>query len=80
MSELVRLVECSDECLFFEVRSASRDLVHCVYFDLDNGWFCSCEDFMFRRRFCKHMGLCLEYFRGFCGVMSEDFVWRGLDG
>lgn len=58
----VSIVESTDEMIHFEVRSESRpDIIHDVYFDLDHGYFCSCENYHFRKVECKHMRLVKEY-------------------
>ncbi len=28
---------------------------HVVSFDIEGGWFCTCSDFLFRHRECKHI-------------------------
>ena len=47
------------EGMIFEIEGDSG-YVHLVSFDRENGWFCSCEDYGFRKRFCKHMKACAE--------------------
>lgn len=81
MKSYVYLKESSDETLIFEVRSDSRKRgeTHDVYFDKDNGWVCTCEDYYYRRRFCKHMRMAQDYYKSFIEFMNSDFVWRKRD-
>ena len=72
----VTLVGGTDETLFFEVKSSSRDITHDVYFDIDNGWFCTCENYYFRKCFCKHMKMARDYYLSFHKVMGEDIFIR----
>ena len=66
----------TDETLVFEVRSKSRNITHDVYFDIDNGWVCTCEQYYYRRKPCKHMKLAQEYYKRFYEIMNEEFVFQ----
>ena len=57
----IKLVSATDETLTFEVTSSSRNQVHEVYFDTDNGWVCSCEHHYYRKAECKHIKACKEW-------------------
>lgn len=53
----------TDETLFFEVPSQSNpDVVYDTWYDKFSKWICSCPDYYFRKRFCKHMKACAELF------------------
>lgn len=55
------LLESNDETLFFEVESESRQgLTFQVMHDKDHHWLCTCEQYYFRKVFCKHMRECAE--------------------
>ena len=47
--------------IMFDVPSSSRDEVHLVNYDREDGWWCSCEDYTYRKRFCKHMKEAFDY-------------------
>lgn len=51
----VKLVTATDETLTFSVSSHSRPENHYVDIDIDNGWFCTCEQYYYRKVECKHM-------------------------
>ena len=49
-----------DETLFFEVHSSNGDEYYDTWYDVDHKWICSCPDYYYRKRFCKHMKACAE--------------------
>ena len=56
-----RLLESNDETLFFEVPSESTpEVSYDVMYDVDHHWLCTCPDYYYRKRFCKHMKACAE--------------------
>ena len=55
-----RLLESTDETLFFEVLSSDRSHWYDVMYDKFHHWLCTCPDYYFRRHFCKHMKACAE--------------------
>ena len=69
--DYVHLKESTDETLVFEVSSSSRDITHDVCYDKDNGWICSCEQYYYRKRFCKHMKLAQEHYKSFYEIMDD---------
>lgn len=44
-----------EEGICFKIPSHSRDEYQYVSWDKDNGWYCTCENYQYRKRFCKHM-------------------------
>lgn len=51
----------TDETLFFEVPSESRpDITFSVMYDVDHHWLCTCEQYYYRKVFCKHMKACAD--------------------
>ena len=45
----------NNQYIIFEVESHSRDLNHEVIFNRRTGeWSCTCEDYWYRKRACKH--------------------------
>ena len=54
------LLESNDETLFFEVESESRPITFQVMHDKDHHWLCTCEQYYFRKVFCKHMKVCAD--------------------
>lgn len=45
----------------FEVDSDSRNLKHEIIFNrITREWSCTCEDFFYRKRMCKHTRQCKE--------------------
>ncbi|MBQ6219944.1 MAG: hypothetical protein IJH63_00755 [Methanobrevibacter sp.] len=58
----VKLTTATDTTLYFEVTSTSRpDETHNVYFDVHDGWMCSCEHHFFRKVECKHIQACKDW-------------------
>lgn len=54
-------LESNDETSFFEVESESRPgLTFQVMYDVDHHWLCTCEQYYYRKVFCKHMKACAE--------------------
>lgn len=46
----------NDETRFWEVESMSRPgLFFDVMYDVDHHWLCTCEQYYYRKVFCKHM-------------------------
>ena len=55
------LLESNDETSFFEVESESRPgVTFQVMHDVDHHWLCTCEQYYYRKTFCKHMKACAE--------------------
>lgn len=55
------LTEATDETLFFEVESSSRPgLIFDTWYDKDHHWICTCEQYFYRKVYCKHMRQCAE--------------------
>lgn len=55
------LLESNDETYFFEVESESRPGVKFqVMHDVDHHWICTCEQYYYRKVFCKHMAACAD--------------------
>lgn len=55
-----RLLESNDETLFLEVLSTDGSTLYDVMYDKFHHWICTCPDYYFRKRFCKHMRECAE--------------------
>ena len=72
----IHLTESTDETLTFEVKSESRNEIHNVYFDINNGWLCTCEQYYYRHKPCKHMRQAQEYYKRFYKLMATDFVYQ----
>ena len=49
-------LEGNDETRFWEVESLSRPgLKFQVMYDVDHHWLCTCEQYYYRKVYCKHM-------------------------
>ncbi len=56
-----RLLESNDETLFFEVPSESTPgVVYDVLYDKDHHWLCTCPQYYYRKKYCKHMRVCAD--------------------
>ena len=76
----VRIVESTDEMIHFEVRSESRpDEIHDVYFDIDHGYYCSCENYHFRKVECKHMRAVKEYMNQLNQLMQMGKTFQEIN-
>ena len=73
MKSIVLLESGHDETLVFQVRSSQKKgKTHNVYVDVDHGFVCTCEDYYFRHRFCKHMQYVCEYWEKFHEAMEKQ--------
>jgi hypothetical protein len=52
-----KLIFSDHEGEIFEIQGDSG-YTHTTAFDRDGGWWCTCEDYFFRKRFCKHVDAC----------------------
>lgn len=57
---MIRLLESNDETLFMEVLSSDGVHWYDVMYDKFHHWLCTCPDYYYRKRFCKHMRACAE--------------------
>lgn len=65
--------------VIFNVVSSSREWVYNTTYDTVNGWFCTCEDYQYRKKYCKHMKKCKEYYQKAYGVELPETVWNSED-
>ena len=61
---MIKLICATDESIEFEITSSSRDTTHNVYWDVNNGWVCTCEHCHYRKVECKHIQACKDYLTG----------------
>ena len=58
----MNITEITNNYIIFEVESHSRELTHTVIFNrLTGEWSCTCEDYWYRKRQCKHMKECKKF-------------------
>ena len=75
----VSIVDSTDMLIHFEVRSETRpDIIHDVYFDLDHGYYCSCEQYQFRKVECKHMRAVKEYMNQLNNLMQKGQTFEKI--
>jgi len=56
-------VEVADkEGYIFRVHGSHGD-IYMVGYDYDDGWYCPCPDYQFRKHECKHIRACKELLR-----------------
>ena len=72
MKPPVKLLESTDETLFFEVLSSDGEKWYDVMYDVDHHWLCTCPQYYFRKKFCKHMKACAEMLGIKDEVVFED--------
>lgn len=53
-------IEVADKEGFIFRVSGSKGDIYIVGYDYDDGWFCPCPDYHFRKRECKHIKACKE--------------------
>ena len=74
MSSSIVLESFHSDTLFFEVESTSRrGIVFDVWIDKTNYWLCSCEQYYYRRKFCKHMKMVRDHFDKYLRDEFPDF-------
>lgn len=60
ISPIFAEVEIADkEGFIFRVVGSTGD-IYIVGYDYDDGWFCPCPDYQFRKHECKHIRACKE--------------------
>ena len=59
--KIVDILYADDEWINFRVKSDSRNEYQYVCYDELQGWTCTCEDYYYRRSFCKHMRKAKDY-------------------
>ena len=47
--------------IFFVESERDETIIYTVAVDYYDGWFCTCEDYQFRKHKCKHIKLCSRY-------------------
>lgn len=55
MTPQVKPLPSNDETQFWEVTSSDGEKRYGVMYDKDSHWICTCPDYYYRKRFCKHM-------------------------
>ena len=76
----VDILYADEDWINFRVKSDSSEEYQYVCYDGDDGWICTCEDFYYRRNFCKHMKRAREYLDLLNGrVQKCDVVFKGRD-
>ena len=75
----VSIIDSTDTTIHFEVTSQSRpDIIHDVYFDIHNGYYCSCEQYHYRKVECKHMRLVKEYMNQLNHLMQTGKTYQQI--
>lgn len=78
MSDYIELILSDDGGLVFHVDSSSSDFTHTVSYDYNDGWWCTCEQYTYRRCFCKHMQKAKKHAE-LEGFVTGDEVFMGLE-
>lgn len=55
MNKKIQIDFAENDWVYFKIPSSSRDEYQYVSWDKENGWNCTCEDYQFRKNYCKHM-------------------------
>ena len=66
-----------DEDVITSVRSDSSDFIHTTAWNSNLGWWCTCEDYYYRKRFCKHMKQAKDYVTE-KGLIVNEVVFKGF--
>ena len=78
MSEgpVVEILHSDNEGVIFNIKSFSSNDFHTVAYDYADGWICTCEQYQYRKKFCKHMEACADYAEsnGICIVDRDVFT------
>lgn len=53
-------IELSDKDGFIFRVTGSKGDIYYVGFDYEDGWYCPCPDYMFRKHECKHIRACKQ--------------------
>ena len=49
--------------IFFIESESQKDLTYTIAVDYDDGWYCTCDDYKFRKHKCKHIQYSEEYIK-----------------
>ena len=78
MDKEIDILYADKEWVYFRVKSDSRDEYQYVSYDKFDGWNCTCENYFFRKRFCKHMSRAKDFLDNLNRqVQSNDMVFKG---
>ena len=78
MNNNITIKSCTDEYIAFNVKSTSRDLTHEVIFNRRTGeWSCTCEDYWYRKRACKHTRMCKSLINALVFEVSSSKAYVG---
>ena len=51
--------------IFTKQSERDKSLIYIIAVDEIDGWYCTCDDYKFRKRKCKHIRECEEYLHNF---------------
>jgi hypothetical protein len=70
--------EMTPQYITFEVDSHSRDLKHEIIFNrITREWSCTCEDYWYRKRACKHTRECKALLNSLIFECSSSKAYKG---
>ena len=76
MNALIK--EMTNDYIIFNVTSETRDLTHELIFNRNTReWSCSCEDFTYRKRMCKHTRVCKQLLNSLIFECSSNIIYAG---
>lgn len=80
MSEgpVVEILHSDDEGVIFNIKSFSSTDFHTVAYDPLDRWFCTCEQYRYRKKYCKHMQACADYAKANGIVIEDKNVFTGI--
>ena len=55
-----KILESNDETIFLEALSSDGTRTYDVMYDVDHHWLCTCPQYYYRKKYCKHMAACAE--------------------
>ena len=73
---VVEILHSDAEGVIFQVQSGSSPKeFHTLGYDHRDGWCCTCENYRYRRTWCRHMSACVEYAEEQGISITDDHVY-----
>lgn len=74
---VIEILHHDEDGLIFQIQSRSNDKeFHTVAYDVVWGWICTCENYYYRKAYCKHMKACREYAESHGIEICDDNVYN----
>lgn len=73
---VVEVLYSDDQGVIFQTSSGSSPDWHTIGYDPYDGWCCTCEQYHFRKGYCRHMKACAAYAADNGIVIDDTHVYN----